>query len=261
MYSIATIKSIPVLSIEDEQDLFKTYKENNCLKSAEKLVVHNLRYVAKVVRDFDGYKAEFDDLFQQGAIGLMNAVKVYDPSKSNNRFVLYAVHHIRYHIMDYIIKNYSMVKQITTKAHRTLFYNINRYLAIDYKLTDSVIETICKDLKVTRNDVLHVYSAISGDKSLDVEIYDGEFETEVSLLEDKSEKPYVNYENTKLLSDAVDKLDDRSKDIFLRRKLKDTPDTLDVLSKQYGISKERVRQLEEIAYNKVKQYCEVYNGR
>jgi RNA polymerase sigma-32 factor len=262
MYSLATVRNTPILTVEEEIDLFTKYKEQNCLKSAEKIIVHNLRYVANMVRQMRNYGLPDDDLFQEGVIGLMKAVKAYDLSKGI-RFISFAGIWIRGAILEYIESNVSIVKSITTKAKAKLFYRLRSYTDADLKLTRADMIQASNDLNVPIEDVEEMYTYFARpDASIDVEIRrdnhaDDRSVTFADTLEDTN---YISYDmlledeqNHKKLDDAIQSLEGRYKDIFVRRRLSENPPTRTDLALEYGVSQQRIEQIENKAFKKVQQ--------
>lgn len=258
MYSITSIGKIPLLTHEEEASLFKKYKQENCLYSAEKLVIHNLRYVAHLAREYKYPHVDIEDLFQEGIIGLMKAVKKFNPDKEV-RFITYSVFWIRNSILTYIKNNFGIVKTITTKAHSKLFFNLNKMKNTKEVLSKVDIIRIASDLNLSDNEVIDMEIRLySSDLSTDVVIHDGEKMTLGDTLHNLHDTSYITNkiksDEINTLNDAISKLEGRDKDIFFKRKLLEPPMILEELSIEYGISKERVRQIEERAFNKVKQF-------
>ena len=257
------INLIPMLSQEEERDLAKRYHNNSDLQAARRLVMSHLRFVAKIAQGYSGYGLNFMDLVQEGSVGLMKAVKRFDPSVGV-RLVSFAVHWIKAEIHEYILKNWRLVKIATTKAQRKLFFNLRSKKKSLEWLTKEEAEKIAEDLNVQVKDVLHMENRLSSnDSSFDAPVNTGDGESEImapsQYLEDKRFNPEdlveaeqtMAFNNAELL-DALKGLDDRSKDIIRRRYLSDTKVTLHELAKEYKISAERIRQIENGALKKLR---------
>lgn len=250
----------PILSAEEEYTLAVDLYENHNLGAAKKLVLSHMRFVAFIAHGYKGYGLEQADLIQEGTIGLMKAVKKFNPHK-NVRLASYAVYWIRAEIHEFIFKNWKIVKIATTKAQRKLFFKLKKAKSKIYKsLNTEQAETIAKELGVHSKDVLEMESRL--------QFNDVAFET--SDEEDSTEpKQYLTDTNTQtpeqllLNSDtkkhhqqqlykALSSLDDRSLDILQSRYLKEEKTTLYMLASKYGISAERIRQLENKAMQQLK---------
>lgn len=246
---MANVRNIELLSAEEEIRLFTKFKNENCLKSAEKIVVSSLRFVASIVRDLRNYKLDPDDLFQEGVVGLMKATKNFDVSKGI-RFVTYAKAWIKSEILIFIEKNISIVRTMTTKTHKKLFYNINKLRTSHNKLSAEDIRHIAKELDVKEDDVREMNVRLSKpDVSLDKKVFaDTETYTIADTLVHHNDTSYLtvrgHYEQNKALEEGIALLDGRDKDIFTKRKLLETPKTLQEVANEYGVSPERIRQIE-----------------
>jgi RNA polymerase sigma-32 factor len=263
MYNLATVRNTPILSLEEEIDLFTKYKEQNCLKSAEKIIVHNLRYVANTARKLKYYNVDENDLFQEGVIGLMKAVKAFDLSKEV-RFISFAAIWIRGAMIEFIENNISAVKFLTTKARTKVFFNLRTLKDKDY-LTEDDAQRIAEKLNVGVEDVYDVNAYMHyTDSSLQYEVNpdDGGNVTLMDMVKDENIRNYTDireeFENKKALAIAINTLEGRDKDIFVRRRLSDNPPIRAELSKEYGISQQRIEQIENKAFNKVKQFVTQY---
>ena len=256
------VMSIPVLSAEEEVELAKNLQNTNNLESAKKLIMHNLRHVVYIAKSYSGYGLNLSDLIQEGNIGLMKAVKKYDPDK-NLKLITFAVYWIKSEIHEFVIKNWKIVKVATTKAQRKLFFNLrSKKKSLDW-LTKEEAEKIAKDLNVEVKDVLHMENRLSSnDASFDAPVAsdnDDEMMSPSQYIEDKTYDPEIIVAkaeaddlNHNELSDALKMLDDRSKDILQRRYLADSKATLHDLADEYGVSAERIRQIENGALKKLK---------
>jgi RNA polymerase sigma-32 factor len=250
------------LSKEEEQVLFKRLHSSDDLDAARKLVMAHLRFVVHVAKTYKGYGLPLIDLIQEGNIGLMKAVKRFDPEK-NVRLLSFAIYWIRAEIHEFVIKNWRIVKVATTKAQRKLFFNLRGKKKSLEWLTKEEAENIASDLNVDVKDVLHMENRLSSnDSSFDAPIQTGNDEEVMSpsqYLEDKRYDPEVIVANEQAeqvnrseLVEALKMLDDRSKDILQRRYLSDQKATLHDLADEYEISAERIRQIENTALKKLK---------
>ena len=257
------VNSAPVLSAEREYELAVRYRDDGDLDAARELVVSHLRHVVKVARGFMGYGLPLTDLIQEGSIGLMKAVKRFDPTR-DVRLVSFAVHWIRAEIYDYVLRNWRMVKVATTKAQRKLFFNLRKSRAKLGWMNDEEVHQLAQHLDVETSTVREMESRLSGtDVAFDAftdqddeEGYlapsqvlgDSRYDPEVVVAGDEQER-----ERKTQLSQALTELDDRSKDIVVRRWLSDDKPTLHDLAEEYGVSAERIRQIEKQAMEKMKK--------
>jgi RNA polymerase sigma-32 factor len=256
------ISNIPILTAEQEhklaEDLF--YRED--LEAARQLVMSHLRFVMYIARSYSGYGLPQADLVQEGNIGLMKAVKRFNPEKGV-RLISFAVHWIKAEIHEYILRNWRIVKIATTKAQRKLFFNLRSAKKGLAWLTNDEAHAVAKDLKVDVSDVREMESRLSGyDASFDASPDDDDdqaFVVPANYLEDASSDPAYQLENqnwedvsTRQLSGAMANLDERSRDILQKRWLNDDKATLHDLAAQYKVSAERIRQLEQNAMKKLR---------
>jgi RNA polymerase sigma-32 factor len=274
---ISAVNRLPMLTLAEEQAFGRKLKEENDLESASKLVLSHLRLVVSVSRKYLGYGLPHGDLIQEGNIGLMKAVKRFDPDQ-NVRLVSYALHWIKAEIHEYILKNWRMVKMATTKAQRKLFFNL-RSMKQGYKddadvathrdtLTEDQIDSMAKTLNVKREEVIEMEQRMSGgDVMLDPGPADDGDEAfgPIAYLSDASHEPTALIESRQrdvLASDgisaALEELDDRSRRIVEERWLKVNDDgsggmTLHDLAAEYKVSAERIRQIEVAAMKKMKK--------
>jgi len=252
---------LPILSEEQEQELAKRLRDHNDTDAARQLVLSHLRLVVSTARNFIGYGLPYGDLIQEGNIGLMKAVRRFDPDRKV-RLVSYALFWIRAHIYDFIQKNLRMVKAATTKAKRKLFFNL-RQLKNDFgSLHHKEAKEISKKLNVSMNDVIDVNSLLSthdipieGNANEDGELAPIEYLSSESgnpeqmlLAQDDEHMQTVGIQN------ALAQLDDRSQRIVKARWLSDQQSTLHQLAAELGISHERVRQIEEKAFMVMRKY-------
>jgi RNA polymerase sigma-32 factor len=253
---IHSVKEIPVLSKQEEQELARQFREQNDLDAARKLVLSQLRFVVHIARGYQGYGLPLADLIQEGNLGLMKAVKRFDP-EVGVRLVSFAVHWIRAEIHEYVLRNWRLVKIATTKAQRKLFFNLRKAKNYLGWLTPIETEAIAKDLGVSARDVTEMEQRLAGtDMAFD------------PVLADDEDKPYApaHYlpspgpgpaeitesddwqdEAGERLEAALAELDERSREILQARWLTEKKTTLQTLAKRYGISAERVRQIEQRA--------------
>jgi RNA polymerase sigma-32 factor len=258
---IGAVHRIPVLEANEEQALAHRYREEDDLDAARKLVMSHLRFVVHVARGYSGYGLQMADLIQEGNIGLMKAVKRFDPDHGV-RLVSFAVHWIRAEMHEFILRNWRIVKVATTKAQRKLFFNLRKSKKrLGWMNMDEVRE-VAKDLGVPEATVLEMESRLSGrDVGFDApaESDDDAPPAPVAYLEDQGADPYLqladaDQEEHQLdaLQHALAKLDDRTRDIIRRRWLVEDKATLQELADEYGVSAERIRQLEANAMKKMR---------
>ena len=256
---LSVVNEAPMLSEDEERELAQRYSEQEDLEAARQLVFSHLRYVVSIARGFVGYGLPLADLIQEGNVGLMKAVKRYDHSREV-RLVSFAVHWIRAEIYDYVVRNWRLVKIATTKAQRKLFFNLRKNRARLGWMKDDEVRSLAKKLEVDPNVVREMESRLSGDDvTFDVDL-DSEEQTRlkapVAALMDSTMDPGVivlqedeKRNQSQQLSEALSNLDERSREIIQRRWLdqSEKKPTLGVLAKEYGISAERIRQIEKAA--------------
>ena len=259
---ISTVNQIPILTAEQEKELAERYYYDQDLDAAKLLVMSHLRFVVHIARSYAGYGLQQGDLIQEGNLGLMKAVKRFDPNMGV-RLVSFAVHWIKAEIHEYVIRNWRIVKIATTKAQRKLFFNLRSLKKSSKKLTLEEARSIANDLNVTPEQVLEMEGRLTA--------YDAAFEAQgdddddtphtapALYLEDNRYDPArlieeEDYEeqSTTALHEAMDQLDDRSRNILQRRWLDDDKSTLHELAAEYNVSAERIRQLEKNAMEKIK---------
>ncbi len=255
------ISHIQVLSSEEEKVLALRLQKDNDLEAARRLIMSHLRFVAHIARSYSGYGLSQADLIQEGNIGLMKAVKRFDPSM-DVRLISFAVHWIRAEIHEFILRNWRIVKVATTKAQRKLFFNLRKSKKRLGWFNQEEINTVAKDLGVSPEVVVEMESRMSGqDTSFDPSTNDNEdtHTAPASYLQDSSQEPAALLEHddwkshhTDKLYRALSKLDERSRDILGRRWLTDQKTTLQELSEKYQVSAERIRQLEKNAMKKIR---------
>lgn len=256
------IKKFPVLSETEEVRLIEDFQQNKNLQAAHQLVTSHLRLAAKISFSYRHYGLPLADIISEANIGLMQAVKKFDLEKGV-RLSTYAIWWIKAQINDYILRSWSLVKIGTKAAQKKLFYNLSRIKArlgiYDNKaLEPKVVTAIAKELVVEEQDVIEMSNRLGGDKSLNVTIdEDGENE-KIDLLVDGSqnlEERYSRKEQTslkhKILYNCLDQLNPREQEIVKQRMLTDDPITLEDLGARFGISRERIRQIEKRAFEKL----------
>jgi len=258
---ISAVHRIPVLSHDEEQALSRRFNEENDLDSAKKLVMSHLRFVVHVARGYSGYGLQLADLIQEGNIGLMKAVKRFDPDQGV-RLVSFAVHWIRAEMHEFILKNWRIVKVATTKAQRKLFFNLRKSKKRLGWMNAEEVRTVAKDLGVPEATVREMESRLSG-RDIGFEPVTDEEDAKpapAAFLIDEGADPYENAadadqsdQQLSALSAALERLDDRSRDIIQRRWLNDdSKATLQDLADEYGVSAERIRQVEANAMKKMR---------
>ena len=259
---LSIVARMPKLTAEQEYDLAVRYRDEADLDAARELVMSNLRFVAHVARGYAGYGLPLADIVQEGNIGLMKAVKRFDPDMGV-RLVSFAVHWIKAEIHEFVIKNWRIVKVATTKAQRKLFFNLRKLKKDLNYLSPDDAEAIAENLDVDVKTVMEMERRLDGrDVSLDPMVDDDSDDGSVApiaYLEQHNADPALLLENTDwqdrkedLLSDAMLKLDDRSRDILTSRWLVEEKATLHELAARYNVSAERIRQLEQNAMKKLK---------
>jgi RNA polymerase sigma-32 factor len=262
---LAQIKKFPMLDAEEEYMLAKNWKERGNLKSAHKLVTSHLRLVAKIAMGYRGYGLPVNELISEGNIGLMQAVKKFDPDKGF-RLATYAMWWIKAAIQEYVLRSWSLVKMGTTTAQKKLFFNLKKIknqIAPNQEgdLRDEHVEEISKRLDVGTEEVVNMNRRMMGhEKSLNDPVKQGETgEWQDWLVDDKMDQELAISQNQEfndkkeLLYEAMGILNQREKEILEERRLTENPKTLDELSKKYKISRERIRQIETKAFEKLQK--------
>jgi RNA polymerase sigma-32 factor len=262
---IQRINDIPILTVEEEQRLATQFQEQGDLKAAQQLVLAHLKYVARVSRGYLGYGLPLGDLIQEGTVGLMKAVKRFDP-QVGVRLVSFAVHWIKAEIHEYILRNWRIVKVATTKAQRKLFFNLRSAKKRLGWSTNEEVETIASDLGVSHAEVRRMEERLNArDVGFDLPAANSDSDSSQTrvpseYLEDQAANPAVQWETENWnasadgqLKVAFEKLDPRSQAILEKRWLSDNKETLQTLAEIYQVSPERIRQLESNALKKLKQ--------
>ena len=255
------VNKIPVLTLEEEQSLARRYRDEEDLDAARLMVMSHLRFVVHVARGYSGYGLPLGDLIQEGNIGLMKAVKRFDPDQGV-RLVSFAVHWIRAEIHEFILRNWRIVKVATTKAQRKLFFNLRKQKKRLGWLNQTEVNRVAEDLGVKPEVVTEMESRLAGqDIGFDLtnDDDDSHYVAPAAYLEGLTVSPDEAAEaadweqhHHNLLFDGVESLDDRSRDIIQSRWLMDPKTTLQELADKYDVSAERIRQLEAVALKKLK---------
>ena len=262
---LSQIKKFPMLDAEEEYMLAKNWRENGNLQSAHKLVTSHLRLVAKIAMGYRGYGLPVSELISEGNIGLMQAVKKFDPNKGF-RLATYAMWWIKASIQEYVLKSWSLVKMGTTSAQKKLFFNLKKLKnqiapGQEGDLRNEQVAEISKRLDVNSQEVVNMNRRMMGrEKSLNDPIKSGETDewqdwlVDTSLDQELIVSQKQEYEDKKgLLVDAMKILNEREKAIINERRLSENPKTLEELSKRYKISRERIRQIETKAFEKLQK--------
>ena len=259
---LSQVYSIPVLTREEELELTREFYETEDIKVAHKLVISHLRFVVHIAKSYAGYGLPLADIIQEGNLGLLKAVKKFDPDKGV-RLVSFAVHWIKAEIHEFILKNWRIVKIATTKAQRKLFFNLRSKKKSTGWLSDKEAKKIAADLDVSYKEVMHMENRLnSADSAFDMPCDEEDDEKAFSpsqFLEDHSFSPdqiveKENYEsvNHTALMKNISTLDRRAQDIIRARWLDDHKLTLNELADKYSVSAERIRQIEASAFKKLK---------
>ncbi len=262
---IQAVSSIPVLTKEDEQALAREYIDSGNLDAARELVMAHLRFVVHIAKGYSGYGLPMGDLVQEGNVGLMKAVKRFDPDVGV-RLVSFAVHWIRAEIHEFVLKNWRVVKVATTKAQRKLFFNLRKAKKGLAWLSHEETEAVAKDLGVSVREVTEMEKRLAArDAAFDLGPADDEERTfaPAGYLESENADPASLVESadwqqdaTARLTEALANLDDRSRDILQQRWLSEKKTTLHDLADRYGVSAERIRQIEAAAMKKLRKALE-----
>ena len=259
---VSAANSIPMLSAEEERELATRLQQQGDLEAAQRLVLAHLRFVIHIARGYSGYGLAQADLIQEGNIGLMKAVKRFDPTVGV-RLVSFAVHWIRAEIHEFILRNWRIVKVATTKAQRKLFFNLRSSKKRLGWFSSEEVDAVAQDLGVPRETVLEMESRLSGhDVAFDPAVDDDDDAPSVApaqYLRDSNPDPATQAEASdweahthERLAEALATLDPRSRDIITQRWLGEGKSTLQELADKYKVSAERIRQLENNAMNKLR---------
>ena len=256
------VSRIPVLTREEERQLAERFRNDEDLAAARQLVLSHLRFVVHIARGYSGYGLPVGDLIQEGNVGLMKAVKRFDPSV-NVRLVSFAVHWIRAEIHEYVLRNWRLVKIATTKAQRKLFFNLRRFKKNLGWLNESETRAIAEDLGVTTAEVTDMEQRLSSrdlsfDPAPDADEEDGAYSPSAYLQHPEAdpsvavEREQWDEDTAERLSQALETLDERSQTILRSRWMTEEKATLHELADRYGVSAERIRQIEANAIKKLR---------
>lgn len=273
-------KSLPILSVPEEKELTQQLHSKNDLNAARQLVLAHLRFVVHIAQGYHGYGLPLEDLIQVGNIGLMKAVKKFNPMVGV-RLITFAVHWIKSEIHEFVLRNWRIVKVATTKAQRKLFFNLRKLTSASRWLNAKEIESIAKELRVNPREVQTMESRLlnhdvafsvredddGGNGGGNTSGNDRGVSGAESYLTDDSNNPYLalaesdwSQNRTERLEMALTSLDERSRDIVEQRWLQESKATLHDLSLKYHVSMERIRQIEEQALKKIRGYFETTAG-
>ena len=262
---LAQIKKFPILDAEEEYMLAKNWKETGNLKSAEKLVTSHLRLVAKIAMGYKGYGLPVNEMISEGNIGLMQAVKKFEPEKGF-RLATYAMWWIKASIQEYILRSWSLVKIGTTTAQKKLFFNLKKIKnqispKTEGDLRDEHVSEIARKLDVSKDEVVSMNRRLSGKElSLNAPIGEDGDQWQDWIVDKEMDQELKFAQNEELeqrkdlLQDSIKILNDRERQILYSRRLTDEPSTLEELSKKYKISRERIRQIENKAFEKLQKH-------
>jgi RNA polymerase sigma-32 factor len=256
---IQAANAVPVLSAAEEFELATRFRQDNDLDAARRLVLSHLRFVVHIARGYSGYGLQLGDLVQEGNVGLMKAVKRFDPNVGV-RLVSFAVHWIRAEIHEFVLRNWRLVRVATTKAQRKLFFNLRKAKKHLGWLTKDETDAVAADLGVTAREVTEMEKRLAGqDLSFDPDPEDDESFAPAAYLPSPNSDPALTIERTDWDEDAHDRLksalgqlDERSRAILARRWLTDDKATLHELAAEYDVSAERIRQIEASAIAKLR---------
>ena len=256
-YYLAQLRETPLLSKEQEEELFHRLQNSEDVDAARKLVMSHLRFVVHIAKSYKGYGLPLLDIIQEGNVGLMKAVKKFDPSKKV-RLLSFAIYWIRAEIHEFVLKNWRMVKVATTKAQRKLFFKLRSKKTSSNWLSEQEANDIASELNVDSKTVKLMESRLSGTDVAFDPIEEDENAPAGYLTQNTNplsvlETQDSNDDSSKKLNLALNKLDERSRDIIFQRFLSEKKPTLDELSKKYCVSKERIRQIEEKSLNTLKE--------
>ncbi|MCO4785169.1 RNA polymerase sigma factor RpoH [Marinomonas atlantica] len=259
---VQAVSTIPILSADEERELAERLYYQSDLEAARSLVMSHLRFVVHIAKSYSGYGLNQGDLIQEGNVGLMKAVKRFNP-EVGVRLVSFAVHWIKAEIHEFILKNWRIVKVATTKAQRKMFFNLRSAKKTLTWLSNSEVESVASDLGVTPDVVRQMEGRMSSsDMAFDAsgdDDDDSAYQAPANYLEDSSYDPAMvlehgNWEadSNRRLESAMLELDDRSRDILIKRWLSENKSTLHDLADEYSVSAERIRQLEKNAMKKIR---------
>ena len=262
---LSQIKKFPMLDAEEEYMLAKNWRNTGNIKSAEKLVTSHLRLVAKIAMGYKGYGLPLNEIISEGNIGLMQAVKKFEPEKGF-RLATYAMWWIKASIQEYILRSWSLVKIGTTTAQKKLFFNLKKIKnqiapRSEGDLKDEDVKNIANKLDVSEDEVISMNRRLSGkEQSLNAPIGEDGDEWQDWVVDENMDQELKIAQNEEmsqrkdLLKDSIKVLNDREREILYSRRLTDNPITLENLSKKYKISRERIRQIENKAFEKLQKH-------
>lgn len=260
---IAKVRQIPILSVEEEQRLAHAFYDHQDLEAAQSLIIHHLKFVVHIARGFSGYGLPLGDLIQEGNIGLMKAVKRFDP-QHGVRLISFAVHWIKSEIHEYIVRNWRMVKIATTKAQRKLFFNLRSLKKGVNWLSETEAHSIAEELDVPVREVYEMEKRMHGQDlafDMDENDEDSPFSPSAWLYDDsidpaeQTEREETENRIQSRLHSGLALLDNRSREIVQARWLnEESKETLQSLADRYGVSAERIRQIEQQAMNTLRNH-------
>ncbi len=256
-YYLAQLRETPLLSKEQEEELFSRLQNSEDMDAARKLVMSHLRFVVHIAKTYKGYGLPLLDVIQEGNVGLMKAVKKFDPSKKV-RLLSFAIYWIRAEIHEFVLKNWRIVKVATTKAQRKLFFKLRSKKTSSNWLSDKETDDIASELNVDSKTVKLMEGRLSGSDIAFDPIEEDENAPSSYLTQNSNPLSLLEIQdsesdNSEKISFALSKLDERSRDIISQRFLSENKPTLDDLSKKYNVSKERIRQIEEKSLHTLKE--------
>jgi RNA polymerase sigma-32 factor len=269
---LAEIKKFPILSPEEEYMLAKRWREHGDTEAAAKLVNSHLRLVAKIAMGYRGYGLPVSELISEGNIGLMQGVKKFEPDRGF-RLATYAMWWIRASIQEFILRSWSLVKMGTTASQKKLFFNLRKVKGQIQALEEGdlrpeQVAEIARRLGVPSEDVVSMNRRLSGDASLNAPVrIDAEGEWQDWLVDETDDQEQVLAQGEEasmrhdMLTEAIEKLNDRERRVFEARRLRDDPVTLEDLSQEFGVSRERIRQIEVRAFEKVQKTVKAAAGK
>ena len=266
------IRQFPMLQPEEEFMLAKRWREHNDREAAHKLVTSHLRLVAKIAMGYRGYGLPIGEVISEGNVGLMQAVKRFEPDKGF-RLATYAMWWIKASIQEFILRSWSLVKMGTTASQKKLFFNLRKVKGQIQALEEGdlrpeQVAEIARRLGVPSEDVISMNRRLSGDASLNAPVrVDAEGEWQDWLVDDTDDQEQVLAQGEEasmrhdMLTEAIEKLNDRERRVFEARRLRDDPVTLEDLSQEFGVSRERIRQIEVRAFEKVQKTVKTAAGK
>ncbi len=257
---VAKIEKFPLLTAKEEEELIHKYKNENNIEAAQRLVLCNLRFVLKVANEYRKFGFPLKDLIQEGNLGLMKAVKLFEPEKGCKKFISYAVWWIRAQIHEYIMRSWSMVKIGTTQLQKKLFYKFSN-IEKDLEENGTYTKQLAKEFNVSEEKIIELKNRMEqSDVSLDTKIKDSEGSSFITLVESRYQSPEeeaIDKEKEEIfkkeLQKAVNNLNEREKYIISERYLSPNPKTLQELGEELNVTRERIRQIEKRALEKMKK--------